>query len=109
MGSDDPKGQNIDCERATAVLDCVADGVFTVDADWRISFFNKAAEQITGMRREDVIGKPCREIFEGEQSGKARLRQILAAERAENRLLQLLIPPPASRPAATPLTVRSSS
>ena len=29
------------------VLRCVADGVFTVDRDWRISSFNRAAERIT--------------------------------------------------------------
>ena len=58
------KGKTIDCERAQAVLDCVADGVFTVDTDWRITFFNRAAEQITGMRREDVMGRPCCDVFQ---------------------------------------------
>jgi PAS domain S-box-containing protein len=64
MGSADDKERPIDCDRARAVIDCVADGVFTVDADWRVTFFNKAAEQITGMRREDVVGKRCNEVFE---------------------------------------------
>ena len=31
------------------ILDSVADGVFTVDEDYRITSFNRAAELITGM------------------------------------------------------------
>ena len=45
------------------ILDSVADGVFTVDADFHITSFNRAAEQITGYRREEAIGRPCHEIF----------------------------------------------
>jgi len=45
------------------VLRCVADGVFTVDCDWRITSFNKAAERITGVPAEQAIGKPCSEVF----------------------------------------------
>jgi len=32
------------------ILDSIADGVFSVDKDWRISSFNRAAEKITGSR-----------------------------------------------------------
>ena len=46
-----------------AVLRCVADGVFTVDCDWRISSFNQAAERITGIPAERAIGKRCSEIL----------------------------------------------
>ena len=45
------------------ILDSVADGVFTVDRDWRITSFNRAAERITGVSRTDAIGKPCWEVF----------------------------------------------
>jgi len=31
------------------ILDSIADGVFSVDKDWRISSFNRAAEKITGV------------------------------------------------------------
>jgi len=31
------------------VLRCVADGVFTVDREWRITSFNKAVERIKGV------------------------------------------------------------
>ena len=45
------------------ILDSVADGVFTVDADWRITFFNHAAESITGIPRREALGRPCCEVF----------------------------------------------
>ncbi|RLB08235.1 MAG: Fis family transcriptional regulator [Deltaproteobacteria bacterium] len=45
------------------ILDSIADGVFTVDKQWRITTFNKAAERITGFTREEAIGQYCYEIF----------------------------------------------
>jgi PAS domain S-box-containing protein len=45
------------------ILDSIADGVFTVDEQWRVTSFNRAAEQITGVKREDAVGRPCCEVF----------------------------------------------
>lgn len=45
------------------ILDSIADGVFTVDQQGRITSFNKAAEGITGFHRKDAIGQYCHEIF----------------------------------------------
>jgi PAS domain S-box-containing protein len=45
------------------LLDYVPDGVFTVDAEWRVTFFNRAAEQITGIRRADAVGRRCCDVF----------------------------------------------
>ena len=45
------------------ILDSVADGVFTVDEDWRITSFNRAAEQITGVSRDEAIGRSCCDVF----------------------------------------------
>jgi PAS domain S-box-containing protein len=45
------------------ILDSIADGVFTVDADWRITSFNRAAEQITGVSHDEAIGRPCCDVF----------------------------------------------
>jgi PAS domain S-box-containing protein len=45
------------------ILESISDGVFTVDGDWRITSFNRAAEEITGVSREDAMGKPCSEVF----------------------------------------------
>jgi len=45
------------------ILDSISEGVFTVDLDWRITSFNRAAEEITGIQREKAIGKYCREVL----------------------------------------------
>jgi PAS domain S-box-containing protein len=45
------------------ILSNVADGVFTVDADFRITSFNRAAEEITGFGEAQAVGKFCHEIF----------------------------------------------
>jgi PAS domain S-box-containing protein len=46
-----------------AILESISDGVFTVDDRWRITSFNRAAEEITGVDREEAIGRPCCEVF----------------------------------------------
>ena len=45
------------------ILESISDGVFTVDRDWRITSFNRAAEEITGISRKEAVGKPCSEVF----------------------------------------------
>ncbi|GAG24621.1 unnamed protein product, partial [marine sediment metagenome] len=39
------------------ILDSISEGVFTVDLDWRITSFNRAAEEITGIGHQDAVGK----------------------------------------------------
>ena len=46
------------------LLDGLPDGVFTVDREWRITGFNRAAEQITGLSRDQAIGRHCSEVFQ---------------------------------------------
>ena len=45
------------------ILESVSDGVFTVDHGWRITSFNRAAERITGVPREEAIGERCHDVF----------------------------------------------
>ncbi|OPY70000.1 MAG: Transcriptional regulatory protein ZraR [Syntrophorhabdaceae bacterium PtaU1.Bin034] len=45
------------------ILDSINEGVFTVDMAWRITSFNTAAERITGVPREDAIGRRCIDVF----------------------------------------------
>ncbi len=52
------------------ILDSIADGVFTVDRNWRITSFNMAAEVITGWEREDAVGSFCSDVFHSSICGK---------------------------------------
>ena len=45
------------------ILDSLAEGIFTVNKEFKINFFNKAAEKITGYNREEVMGKFCKHVF----------------------------------------------
>jgi len=49
--------------REATILDSINEGVFTVDPDWRITAFNRAAERITGVSRNQAIGSVCCDIF----------------------------------------------
>lgn len=56
---------NLSTER-DLILDSIADGVFTVDRDWLITSFNRAAEVITGVPREEAIGQMCKDVLKAE-------------------------------------------
>lgn len=45
------------------IFESINDGVFTVDEHFQITSFNNAAERITGIQREDAIGKKCHDVF----------------------------------------------
>lgn len=45
------------------ILESISDGVFTVDHNWYIMSFNRAAEEITGIPRAEAIGRHCWEVF----------------------------------------------
>jgi PAS domain S-box-containing protein len=47
------------------VLARTADGVYAVDQNQRIVFWNTAAEHILGYQAAEVIGRSCHEIFRG--------------------------------------------
>jgi PAS domain S-box-containing protein len=46
-----------------AILNSISEGVMTIDKDWKIVSWNRAAERITGFHREEVIGRECAQVF----------------------------------------------
>ena len=40
-----------------SVIETMSDGLMVIDKESTILFFNRAAEEITGYRREDIVGK----------------------------------------------------
>ncbi len=57
------KDNKISPQVTEIILESISDGVFTVDHNWRIMSFNRAAEKITGISRKEAIGRPCWEVF----------------------------------------------
>jgi len=45
------------------ILDSISEGVFTVDLDFRITSFNRAAEQITKISCDKALGQQCKDIL----------------------------------------------
>ena len=67
-----------DPEAAQVILDSVTDGVFTVDRDWRINSFNKAAERITRVAHGEAIGAQCCDVFRASIcEGECALRETM--------------------------------
>ncbi len=58
-----PRRSSDQAAATAAILESISDGVFTVDHDWRITSFNRAAERITGIRRRDALGRTCSDVF----------------------------------------------
>jgi len=50
-------------DQKNIILDSIADGVFTVGMDFRITSINRAAAEILGINEDEAIGKLCFEIF----------------------------------------------
>ena len=57
------------------VLAASADGAFAIDQDGKIVFWNLAAEKILGYSAQEVMGRPCCELF-GDVGGSAVARSI---------------------------------
>jgi PAS domain S-box-containing protein len=89
--------ESLDIRYLPLLLDVLDVGIFTIDQNGLITFFNKAAEQITGYRGAEVLGKPCAELFRTErcatscplrrtmQSGEAVRDQRVAIRGADGR------------------------
>lgn len=85
------------------ILESIADGVFTVDNQRRITSFNHAAEKITGIPEEKAIGRKCYEVFHSDicetgcqlektmQTGNVAIDQPVRIIDAEGRTVPISI------------------
>jgi len=65
------------------ILESISDGVFTVNHEWRIMSFNRAAEEITGVSRQEAIGRFCWEVFRSNMcEGDCALRRTMKEGRS---------------------------
>ncbi len=69
----------LDKDMFPIILDSVAEGVFTVDLDFIVTYFNRAAERITGFTSEEAVGQSCHNVFRGSVcQGGCVLRRTLS-------------------------------
>ena len=52
------------------ILDNLKDGIIAHDLNRHIFYFNNQAEKITGLSREEVLGKDCHDVFSGPLCGE---------------------------------------
>ncbi|MBZ5551660.1 MAG: sigma 54-interacting transcriptional regulator [Acidobacteriia bacterium] len=78
--------------RFKIILDSINDGVFTVDKEFLITSFNRAAEIITGVKQREALGKPCWEVLKAEIcEGECALKETMRFARpVVNKPVQIL-------------------
>jgi PAS domain S-box-containing protein len=72
-------------ERSRAILESMSEGFMAISPDWHITYANRAAEQVTMLSREDMVGGVFWDLFpqvHGTEREQAYRRTALARERA---------------------------
>jgi PAS domain S-box-containing protein len=74
-----------------------------VDLNWRVTFFNQAAEEITGIPGAEALGRPCCEVFRANvcetacvlrhtiETGKPVVNQAIAILRADGKEIPISV------------------
>lgn len=74
----DRNNNNVLLAQTDTILESISDGVFTVDLNWRVTSFNRAAEEITGIPRGEALGRFCSEVFKSSMcEAECALQQTL--------------------------------
>jgi len=74
-------------ESFVEILNRIPDGLFTTDQEWRITYFNPAAEKITGFSSYDAVGMYCKDVFKNPicESDCALKRAVVEGHDIHNR------------------------
>ena len=67
-------------ERTTDILESISDAFYTVDRRWRFTYVNNRAEELWGLRREELLGKSVWEEFPEEVGSESHRRLERAME-----------------------------
>ncbi len=71
-------------QRLTTTVESITDGLLSLGRDWRVTFVNRAAENILRCRREDLLGRVVWDVFPSAAGGVflAEAELALATNRA---------------------------
>ncbi len=99
-GSETTAPQHPAAEFTQVILDSVADGVFTVDHEWQITSFNRAAEEITGVPQEFALGSLCHTVFRANicETGCALRETLRTGKSLVNKAVYIIRPDGTSLP-----------
>ena len=75
-----------------SILDSLNEGIFTVDENFNITYFNERAEVITGFSKKEAMGKVCRSIFHSNicDSGCLLKQSIILKKNIENKKIYII-------------------
>jgi PAS domain S-box-containing protein len=86
-----------------ALVENLAEGVFTINNRWLITSFNQRAQDITGFKREEVMGRYCWDVFQSDlcrtgcplrttlETGVQHMDQDVRIFRKQGRRLSILV------------------
>ena len=76
------------------ILDNLEVGIFTVDLGGVVTFFNTAAETISGLSRQEVLGRPCAAIFRGGSAAEwEQLKETIASDSPRSGIESRILTP----------------
>ncbi len=79
------------------ILDSLYDGVYTLDLDRKITYWNKSAERLTGYSRQEVMGRPCSDNIlvhvsgEGEKLCQDKCPMVFCVENGQMREAEVFL------------------
>jgi PAS domain S-box-containing protein len=68
-------------EKYVEILEGISGGFFALDSEFRFTYWNRAAEEGTGLKKEVVLGKNVFEIFPNARDAELGEKYILAMEK----------------------------
>ena len=68
-------------EKYVEILEGISGGFFALDNEFRFTYWNRAAEIGTGLKKEDVLGKNVFEIFPNARDAELGEKYKLAMEK----------------------------
>jgi len=86
-----------------SLFEHLAEGVFTINTRWRVTYFNERAEELTGYKRSEVLGQNCWDIFRSDlchascplrstlETGVARMDQDVRIVGKHGRRISILV------------------
>jgi PAS domain S-box-containing protein len=81
----EPVGSMLEIMALNPVLEALEDGVCTVDPEWRVTYWNAAAERLLGISRGAAVGRALHEVLPpGEPGVRESLRRAMELREARH-------------------------